>query len=273
MTTPVAVGDLFQGGRVATPDPNLGKSFLRFASVLTTDLYEFHFPTGSATTLTFGVPQSVFIDNSFNSFELQITVMGTRQTFPVPANSTGWYSVDALPGSTVNMQSAGVPAGPVEVIFYNYPQNPFVYYKFGLSQVVTIAIPNGADIAQGDTADPPVTDPSLPATVISVLKGILTGINNLLLTSLPFSHAHINTSATTPVKAAPGILGGVNVNTAGTAGLIEIFDSLSGSGALVASFDSTVTGSFQFGGSKGVAMAIGITVVTTGAPDISILYK
>jgi len=348
----------FQGGRASDQAADVGKSFLRFAGVLTTDLYSFQFPQASGSTLTFGIPRMVFIDNALNNFSMTVTVLGSLQTFPVPANSTGWYPLDAQASSQIEVVSAGAASGVVEFIFYNYDRaEPFVYYKFGaattavtiadgadaalgavadaavtnpalsataiallkgiltrVSSAVTgtaVTVANGADAALGATTDAAVTNPATNATLIAFTRGILTGINSTvtalgnILTQVTASTAslvsidgksttiatntgntktsvdsvvtntnalsynNITTSTTTVVKAAPGVVGKITVNTAGGAGTITLYDNTSGSGAIIATLDSTVIGTFEYN----VTATIGITVVTTGAPDVTVTYR
>lgn len=81
----------------------------------------------------------------------------------------------------------------------------------------------------------------------------------------------INTSTTTVVKSAPGILVSVVVNTKGTvASTITIYDNTAASGTIVSVIDSlNNVGTFTFN----CLMSTGITVVTTGAPDITVIYR
>jgi len=167
----------FQGGRASDQAADVGKSFLRFAGTLTTDLYSFQFPQASGSTLTFGIPRMVFIDNALNNFSMTVTVLGSLQTFPVPANSTGWYPLDAQASSQIEVISAGAASGVVEFIFYNYDRaEPFVYYKFGAA-TTAVTIADGADAALGAVGDAAQTNPAVSATAIALLKGILTRVS------------------------------------------------------------------------------------------------
>lgn len=181
---PISVTDLFQSGRVNDTPIDLGKSFLRFAQVLTTDEYLFQFPQGQGAANTFGIVKGVFIDNSNNSYEMNVFVAGTGQTFPVPANATGWFPVDALEGSTITVISDGASADVVEFIFYNFAVVPFVYYKFG-SSISAVSIPDGADVTQGAVADAAAT-PGGTGTVSAKLRLMTTQLLSLqnLLTTL-----------------------------------------------------------------------------------------
>jgi hypothetical protein len=171
---PISVGDLFQGGRVQAIDTSIGQTYLRYASELTTDTYVFSFPSAAGSALTFGIPRAIFIDNAENNYSLTVVVSGTQQTFPVPANSSGVYGIDAQQSSSISITSDGASGAgnPVEFIFYNYDKVPFVWYKFGVTNV-TVNIPDGADVALGETTDAPVVNPALAGTLIAFTKGIL----------------------------------------------------------------------------------------------------
>lgn len=61
----------------------------------------------------------------------------------------------------------------------------------------------------------------------------------------------------------PGIVGFINVNTAGTSSTLTVYDNpTAGSGTVLAIIDTTVKGSYQFG-TQGGAVLTGLTVVTT----------
>lgn len=87
---------------------------------------------------------------------------------------------------------------------------------------------------------------------------------------LVFSPKHINTSATTLVKTGAGVLHGVTINTKATTSVTTVYDSLTASGTVIAVLDSTNNvGSFLYD----VAFTIGLTVVTTGTPDLTVSYR
>jgi len=82
------------------------------------------------------------------------------------------------------------------------------------------------------------------------------------------SYAHISTATTTAVKANPALFVGLVVNT-GAAGTATVYDSLAGSGTVVAVVDTTTAGPNR---AYSVSCRIGLTVVTTGTADITVLY-
>lgn len=85
------------------------------------------------------------------------------------------------------------------------------------------------------------------------------------------TYKHHTTNATFVDKAAPGLLHGICINTAGaSANTVSIYDALTATN-LVAAFDGTVRGCFFLD----VVMLTGITVVSaTGTPaDFTIMLR
>lgn len=172
MAQTVNVNNLPQIGRPSAASAQVNPTSIRFVQVVDTTPINFVFPQGAGTNFKFGIPQSVFIDNSSNTFQMDVSVQGTAYSFPVPALSSGYYNIDCIDGDTITLSSLGISTDTVEIVFYNYTKAPIVWYKNQTtSTAVTIA--DGADAAQGSVADAPVTNPALPGTVIGVLKGIL----------------------------------------------------------------------------------------------------
>ncbi len=80
---------------------------------------------------------------------------------------------------------------------------------------------------------------------------------------------YISTAATTLVKTGGGLLHSV-VYEGGTSGTIVIYDSLTGSGTVLASFDApTALGFFIFD----VTFSTGLTVVTAAASKVTVGYR
>lgn len=76
-------------------------------------------------------------------------------------------------------------------------------------------------------------------------------------------------SATTQVLTGPGVLQRVIVNTVGTTGTITIYDNIASSGKILAILDSTA-GPVSL--DYGINVDLGIRIVRTGSPDITIVY-
>lgn len=84
--------------------------------------------------------------------------------------------------------------------------------------------------------------------------------------------AHISTSTTTTPKTSAGLISNFCVNTAGaTANTATIYDSLTGSGKVIAVVDTTVVGCKKYD----VGFSIGLTIVTaTGTQaDITVSFR
>ncbi len=75
----------------------------------------------SDQTGVFGVPRSIYIDNSDNPSPLSVTAIGTQFLLPVPANSTGYYKLDSINTSaqlsfvSVGGATAYIASGEIEV--------------------------------------------------------------------------------------------------------------------------------------------------------------
>ncbi len=82
---------------------------------------------------------------------------------------------------------------------------------------------------------------------------------------------NITTSTTTLVATGPGVIHGVNINTLGTvASVVTIYDSLTATGTKIATIDSLNDSGWN---QYDAAFTIGLCVVTTGAPDITVIYN
>jgi hypothetical protein len=86
-------------------------------------------------------------------------------------------------------------------------------------------------------------------------------------------YTNISTAATTVVKATPGKLHNITINSKGTvASIITVYDALTATGTPIAIIDSlNLSGTFSYE----VAFTTGLTLVTTGtvAPNITVSYQ
>jgi uncharacterized protein (AIM24 family) len=76
-------------------------------------------------------------------------------------------------------------------------------------------------------------------------------------------------NATTTVKTGSGVLERIVINTAGTSSTITVYDNTAGSGTKIA----TASGNAQTVLSYNVRFATGLTIVTTGSPDVTVGYR
>lgn len=102
-------------------------------------------------------------------------------------------------------------------------------------------------------------------------QAIITKLAQILAQQSGNSHEAITTSTTTLVKTGAGVLHAVIVNTKGTvASAVTVYDALTATGDPIAIIDSlNLSGTFEYE----VAFSTGLTVVTTGAPNITVSYR
>jgi hypothetical protein len=83
-----------------------------------------------------------------------------------------------------------------------------------------------------------------------------------------FGYAHINTNATTTLAQRLGTLHNIVVNNAGTSATITVYDNTAASGAVIAVITPVAGGNYCFD----AVFNNGLTVVTTGTPDITVTF-
>lgn len=82
-------------------------------------------------------------------------------------------------------------------------------------------------------------------------------------------YVNIKTAATTPVKSGTGILRRIVVN-ASIASTITVYDSTTGSGNTIATIAASAPiGSISFD----LLFGRGLTIVTAGASDLTVVYE
>lgn len=91
-----------------------------------------------------------------------------------------------------------------------------------------------------------------------------------LVTEQPNFYKNITTNTTTVVKSSQGRLYAVVVNNKGSTGTVTLYDNASAaSGTKIGTLSLTAEGSINYS----VAFANGLTVVTTGTPDITVSFR
>lgn len=85
-----------------------------------------------------------------------------------------------------------------------------------------------------------------------------------------FNYTNITTNTTTVVKSGTGILHSIVINTTAAA-IITIYDNTSAAGTKIATIAASPAIGSTF--TYNVAFATGLTIVTAGAPDITVAYK
>lgn len=85
-----------------------------------------------------------------------------------------------------------------------------------------------------------------------------------------FNYNNISTGTTTTVKSGAGVIHAITINTTAAA-TITIYDSLTATGNKIATIAASpaIGSTFRFD----VAFAIGLTIVTAGASDITVAFR
>jgi bifunctional ADP-heptose synthase (sugar kinase/adenylyltransferase) len=85
----------------------------------------------------------------------------------------------------------------------------------------------------------------------------------------PYAYANITTATTTTVKTGAGKLAALIIN-ATAAAAITIYDNTAASGTKIATLKASVAeGSYLYN----CQFATGLTIVTAGTPDITVIYR
>jgi hypothetical protein len=90
-----------------------------------------------------------------------------------------------------------------------------------------------------------------------------------------FAYQNITTATTTTVKSGNGTLHAIVVNTNVASATIKIYDNTAASGTVIGTITlpSTITGADPFEILYDAAFSLGLTIVTSGATDLTVLYK
>ena len=92
-------------------------------------------------------------------------------------------------------------------------------------------------------------------------------------------YSHIVNAGTTTVKAGPGLLDSININSVGAASTVTMIDAVNSSGTnelgvLALGTSELVPTTLHFGGdASGATLNAGLTIVTTGTLDLTVLYR
>lgn len=83
------------------------------------------------------------------------------------------------------------------------------------------------------------------------------------------TYANLTSAATTTIKSGSGILEKIVINTGASSTTVTVYDNTAGSGTKIATAATTTQGTLSYGCRFGT----GLTVVTSGAADITIVYR
>jgi len=97
---------------------------------------------------------------------------------------------------------------------------------------------------------------------------------NRMMTIGSFSYANITTATTTTVKSGSGYLNGLIINKGVAAATITIYDNTAGSGTLIGTitFGAALLGDPPIPVPYNINFTTGLTIVTSGATDLTISY-
>lgn len=84
-------------------------------------------------------------------------------------------------------------------------------------------------------------------------------------------YSHQTANGTFTIASLPCVLHRIDINTAGVADTITVYDNTAGSGTVVAVINDANASSYVFD----VGLAIGLTLVVAGTtpPDITVVYR
>lgn len=136
-----------------------------------------------------------------------------------------------------------------------------------------VPLPTTNPTGLGSYVDPVNTDPAVNTTAGSLnanTKGILQEIQSTdpVQTYQSNSYAHL-TSGTTTVKTGAGTLASLIVNSPGTTVTATIYDNTAGSGTVIAIVLLAAGMNLTYN----VEVGVGITVVLSGACDVTVGYR
>lgn len=88
-------------------------------------------------------------------------------------------------------------------------------------------------------------------------------------------YSHISTATTTTVKSGKGALHAITVNTLVASATITLYDSTTGSGTVIGviALPGTITSDMPITLGYDIAYTTGLTIVTSGATDLTVSYR
>ena len=197
--------------------------------------------------------QGVMIDNSQNTQALTLLSQAFNQKVVIPPGAQAILPVFVInPPVFIASSGGGVN---VPLFFFNVPLPAQVWNQGNAFTV------NGAGNLQ-------VTDVALDALISNLGNGNGLAVNVLSTPSLAYNH--INSNATTAIKAGAGFLSSIVVNNPGATWTATIYDNTAGSGTVIGVLSPTAVQSLQYG----AAFTAGLTIVTAGTTpgDLTINY-
>lgn len=225
----------------------------------------------SATTINTTLAQSIVGDGTVTvtSVETGTTTTAGALTFEV-FDGTNWWAVDGQIIGSYTVQSSYTLVNGTNIA-WQFDVGGFQQFRVRLSTAITgTGSPQVVLIMQVMGADNAITP--------TVGWGQKLDQTNDAITAYPFGHSYTNitTATTATVKSGAGVLNTIVVNTLVASATITIYDNTAGSGNKIGTITlpSTITGDdpvvIVYGG---VAFSTGLTLVTSGATDISVGWR
>lgn len=89
-----------------------------------------------------------------------------------------------------------------------------------------------------------------------------------------FAYRNITTATTTTVKTGQGVIHEICINTPAASGVVVVYDNTAGSGTKVGTITNpaTLLGEGPVCAFHDIALTKGLTIVTTGSQDITVVY-
>lgn len=214
------------------------------------------------------MPSGVIIDNTLGTQDFVVTITNTGFRIVCPVGRMCQMPYSAPTSQQVNIQGEG----PVSLQFVDYPVIPFMSTATGGGTAVTIA--NGADVALGSTTDAAVTNPGIAATVVSLLKGVIT---SLFGTGAASQNIQGNSASAAADVGNPVKVGGIYTLAPGSVATGQRSDLLVNSQGAVAisgrtlvsttpSLGSSIIPISDAQGASGALLVLGTGQVSTGTP-------
>lgn len=133
MSVPINATALIQSGRVGVQGPNNNNTIRYFRPTWPNPgqptTYQIDFPS-VINQHVFGIPKSIFINNEGHSSPIEVQITGTGFIFTAPADTSGFYNIDAVESSSILMTNT-IPA-----ILYS-GTHPFIaFYNFNVRPII-----------------------------------------------------------------------------------------------------------------------------------------
>lgn len=206
---------------------------------------------------------------TLTSVETGTTTTAGALTFEV-FDGTNWWAVSGQQIGSYTIQSSYTLVNGTNVA-WQFDVAGFQQFRVRLStQITGTGTPQVVLIAQAMGAPNSLT-PSVG------WQHRLDQINDAV-TNYPFGHSYTNitTGTTTTVKSGAGVIEAIVVNTLVASATITVYDNTAGSGTKIGTFTlpSTITGDDPVPiPYDGLAFTTGLTLVTSGATDITVVWR